>query len=238
MSETITEHLAEEQQPLEPSPEAPVESTPQGTTEPSEERSRLERRIGQLRAQNSRIAAERDQLAGQIAALQRRPQQQPNGEQPALDPQLQDLIRTEAKKLANQERVDERIASFHAAGREVFPDWTERCQDLMAMGADMQISQMLVEMTNGAKVAGALRDAPDELERIAGLRSERARAIALGQFSAKIEAEPARNKTRAPRPPEPIRGRAAPVFNEQEASTAQLVEHYRKQELAKQQGSR
>ncbi len=54
------------------------------------------------------------------------------------------------------------------------------------MGADANFAQLLVEMPDGVRVAGALAADPAEVERIAGLRSERARAVALGKYAATL----------------------------------------------------
>ena len=92
---------------------------------------------------------------------------------------------------------------------------------------------LLVEMQDGHKVAAALRDAPEEVEHIASLRGERARAIALGQFAERMAGRPTRNVSRVPAPPKPISGRASPVFNQQQATTDQLVKFYSDEAMEK-----
>jgi hypothetical protein len=109
----------------------------------------------------------------------------------------------------------------------------------MGMGADAQFASLLVDMPDGARVAAALAGEPDEVQRIANLRSERARAVALGKFAASIEDTPARTNglsqerqvTRAPAPVRPVTGRASPVFNEYTASANQLVDKYMREAL-------
>jgi flagellar motility protein MotE (MotC chaperone) len=229
MSETPNTALEPEGAPA-PSEarETPVVETPaeeQPTEREKEAESHFNKRIGYLRAQVSQAARERDEVAARLAALEAQvraggqPQQQP-------DPQIQQIIQTEAQKLAEAQRTQERIATFHAAGRAAFPDWTERCNDLQAMGADAQIAALLVEMPDGPRIAAALRDAPEEIEHIASLRGERARAIALGQFAAKVAAAPARPMSRAPAPPRPIQGRVAPA-----ATVDQLLDYYSRQAM-------
>ena len=118
----------------------------------------------------------------------------------------------------------------------------------MKMGADGGFAQLLVEMPDGVKVAAALAADPAEVERIANLRSERARAVALGKYAATIEdtppargnghshATPTPQMTRAPAPIRPVTGRANPQFNEYTASGEQLVDMYLKRDLERARG--
>lgn len=230
MSET------EQQPPLEPdapgaapdAPETPAEEQP--SEREKEQEGKFNKRIGHLRAQVSQAVRDREEMATRLAALEQhvRTGGQP---QPQPDPGIQQAIQTEAQRIAEAQRTQDRIQTFHAAGREAYPDWQQRCSDLQAMGADAQIAALLVEIPDGPRVAAALRDAPDELEHIASLRGERARAIALGQFAERMTARPARNVSKVPAPPRPIQGRSSPTFNEQQATTDQLVEHYMRQNM-------
>lgn len=227
MSET------EQPTPLDPdgatapseAPETPVEEQP--TEREKEQASRYDKRIGYLRSQATQAARDRDELAARLAQIEA---QLRAGGQQQQDPQQ--IIRAEAQRLADEQRLQERINTFHAAGRDAYPDWQQRCADLQAMGADAQIAALLVEMPEGPKVAAALRDAPEEIEHIASLRGERARAIALGQFAAKMEARPTRNVSRAPAPPKPIQGRANPQYNTyNETDTNKLAQYYADQAM-------
>lgn len=227
MSETIQDTTPEPEAVSE-APEAAPEAPPE--PDPKEAEARLNKRIAFLRAQASTAQRERDQFAARLAAVeaqarQAQPQQQP------VDPQIQQAIQAEAHRISEHERTQERIQAFHAEGREAYPDWPQRMNDLQAMGADAEMANLLVSMTGGHKIAAALRDEPEELERIAALRGERARAIALGQYAAKLAATPTRQISRAPPPPKPVQGRVAPVFNEQQATTDQLVDFYAKQAM-------
>jgi hypothetical protein len=216
--------------PDAPETPAPEDHGAQPTEREQEQQTRFEKRIGYLRSQATQAARDRDEMAARLAALEQhvrtggQPQQQP-------DPVIQQAIQAEAGRLADAQRTQERIGTFHAAGRDAYPDWQQRCSDLQAMGADAQIAALLVEIPDGHRVAAALRDAPEDLEHIASLRGERARAIALGQFAEKMAARPTRNQSRAPAPPKPIQGRASPQFVEQQATTDQLVEFYAKQAM-------
>jgi hypothetical protein len=134
-----------------------------------------------------------------------------------------------------------RTETFHQQGAAAYGDWKQKCDDLVAMGADPGFAQLLVEMPDGVKVAAALAGDPTEVQRIANLRSERARAVALGKYAAMIEgdaparaAAPAASVTRAPAPIRPVTGRAAPTFNEYSADAQTLVDRYMKENLERQ----
>jgi hypothetical protein len=122
------------------------------------------------------------------------------------------------------------------------------------MGADPGFASLLVEMPGGegVRVAAALAADPDAVQRIANLRTERARAVALGKYAATIEdgagAQTAPRAavngnggaqapvvTRAPAPIRPVTGRVSPTFNEYTATAAELADHYMRQNLERQQ---
>ena len=234
---------AVENTPLEPEAlpapsEAPQEA-PAAEEQPSErekeQATRFDRRIGYLRSQLTQAGRDRDELAQRLATLEA--QVRAGGQPPqAPDPQLEAVIEQRAQAKAEQTRIQDRVNTFHEAGRSAFPDWQQRCTDLQALGADAQIAALLVEMPEGHRIAAALRDAPEEIEHIASLRGERARAIALGQFAERHAATPARNISRVPKPPPPVQGRVAPQFNEQQATVDQLLEHYSKQAMERRRG--
>ena len=70
-------------------------------------------------------------------------------------------------------RAEERLLTrrFHEEGAAAFPDWKQRCDDLMKMGADAQIAKLLVDTPGGVKIAAALAEDPAALERIANIQS-------------------------------------------------------------------
>ena len=229
----------------QPTP-TPAESTPASdtagdTTEATEgedkAQQREDRRIAALRArlgaaereqqrQSAELAYWRQQAAGQ-------PQQQETPEQQAQ------RYRTEVRGEVEAQLRTER---FHAEGGAQFTDWAAKCKDLVELGADPHFAQLLVEMPEGVKVAAALADDPEAVERISKIGTERGRAIALGKYAATIEssssgasaparAAPPSPLTRAPAPIRPVTGRAAPTFNEYTASGSQLADFYAKQAL-------
>lgn len=229
MSETI---------PEVPPPEPEVETTKppeaEPKPEPQPEPDPLERRFSRLTARLSNVARERDELAQRLASIeqQQRAQYQPQAQQ--VDQQTAAYIQQEAQRLNAAGRMEEKSRSFHEAGGEAYPDWQDRCRNLMAMGADPQFAELLIELPNGHKVAGALADEPEELERIAAIRTERGRAIALGQYAAKLDGRPVRQQSNAPKPITPVTSRSTPRFNEYNADAQTLVQHYARQALERQ----
>lgn len=235
MSETTEQP---EGTPAEPEPTPAPESTPETEEQSPDQTPRREaepkedRRIAQLRARLG--AAEREQEA-QRAELEfyRRQAQQHVPQDETPDQRYQ----RERAQIRAEVEMQIRTERFHAEAYEQYPDWDKRRDDLVKMGADPGIAAMLVEMPGGVRVAGALADDPAELQRIAAIKSERGRAIALGKYAASIEADgaaPPRSTpqvTRAPAPIRPVTGRAAPQFNEYTASGQDLVDRYMKQNL-------
>lgn len=240
MSETIEAQVPEQEPapPAESTAEPEAQAAEQATAEQqqAEEQQKAEadkeaRRIARLTGRVSALARERDELAARIAALEQARQGAQDGQ---WSPEQQQAIEAAAQRLAAQRLAQERRDAFHEQGREAYPDWQDRCQSLMAMGADPGFAELLVEMRDGAKVAAALAEDPDEVERIAGLKTERARAIALGQFAAKLAARPpppAKRVSNAPPPIRPVTGRVNPQPNEYTMTAEQLVELYSQREM-------
>ena len=157
-------------------------------------------------------------------------------QRPELSPEVRAEVERLAAQMREQERGQEQANTFHEQGRESYADWEERCKNLMAMGVDVGLSQILVEMKDGAKVAGALADDPEALQRIAQIRTERGRAISLGMYAAKLaEAQQPQIRRTAREVPSPIR----PVTNlgnganpvPQAMSSEQLVDYYSREAM-------
>ena len=211
----------------EPAPAETTAPVEQGgeATEQQPKPSYAERRISVLSARLAAQSAELEAAAAGLPAAADQHQQQ----WPQTPEELERIVDARAEAKAAAVAAQTRAQAFHEQGRANYADWTERCQSLMAMGADAPFSQLLVEMPDGARVAAALADNPEELERIASLRTERARAIELGKFAAKaVEATPAaaprRPVSRAPAPIRPLgSGTANPVFNEYTADDASAL---------------
>src|SRR5215469_6461733 len=181
------------------------------------------------------------QLADQRREIERLERERPAPQQPPqawpqTPEELERLIDQRADAKAAQRAQSERAEAFHEAGRTAYADWSDRCQSLMDMGADAAMSQMLVEMPDGAKVAGSLADDPEALERITAIKTERGRAIALGKYAASLPADtparaPRRAISRAPAPIRPVTGAVNPEPNEYTMDVNQLMAHYSKQAM-------
>jgi hypothetical protein len=240
MSET-TETVPQDGGAPAPEPaEAPAPADTGAATETTEtteqpKPSRADRRIAALSARLSAGEQERARLNAEIADMRARGGQlYEQAQQTQIPPELQPVIRREVEAGIEHARSQERVQAFHAAGRAAHADWADKCQALIQMGADAGFSQLLVETPEGHKIAAALADEPEELERIAALRSDRARAIELGKFAAKIEGRPApprRALSQAPPPIRPIGGSRTVEPSEATMTAQQLVDFYSKQAL-------
>ena len=242
MSET-TEHPAPEPE-REPAHGTPApESTPAPDAEPAEQteeerqqrESRGDRRFAAITAKLSAAERIQAQQAAELEFYRRQVQQQPQADETPEQ-------RYHRERVAIRADVETQIRTerFHEQGATEYGDWKQRCDDLVKMGADANFAQLLVEMPDGVRVAGALAADPAEVERIANLRTERARAVALGKYAATLGADNGNGHaraaapapvTRAPAPVRPVTGRAAPVFNEYTASPEQLADYYLKKDL-------
>jgi hypothetical protein len=221
-------------------PSGAPESTPE-TEEPEQKPQREAdeegRRVAQLRARLGAKEREADAQRAELEFYRRQAQQQA----PAEETPEQRYMRERANIRAEVEQQI-RTERFHEQGQSAYGDWKQRCDDLVAMGADAGMAALLVEMPDGVKVAAALAGDPAEVQRIANLRSERARAVALGKYAATVDSDtatPARaatpQVTRAPAPIRPVTGRASPQFNEYTATADQLADRYMQQNLDRQQ---
>lgn len=238
MSETVTDTApqggapeAELAETTAPVGTGAADTTTETTATEDPKPSRADRRIAALSA---RLAAQ----AQELDALRRSQQPAPQPQAlPQTPEELERLIDARAEAKANQQATQARADAFHEAGRAAHADWNDRCTSLIQMGADAQFSQLLVEMPEGARVAGALADDPEELERIAAIKTERGRAIALGKYAAKLpeekpQAAPRRAVSRAPAPIRPVNGTANPTFNEYTTDDASaLAQHYMRESM-------
>jgi hypothetical protein len=238
MSETTTSQASDAPGPGTESPAAadteataPAERGAATDDQPDDGEQRGEhrgdRRFARMTAKLSAAMRERDELAFRLQQAQTRP----NGEPGHIDEAAVQQLRAQWDAEQAAKAAAAHREAFHAEGSKHYRDWQERCDSLIAMGADDQIAQILVEMDGGPRVVAALADDPEELERIAAIKTERGRAIALGQYAEKVAGRPAvqRGVSRAPAPVRPVTGRAAPQFNEYNAGTDQLVDFYLKQ---------
>jgi hypothetical protein len=226
-------------------PAGAPESTPPETDEPApakeadEERDKEDRRTAGLRARLGAEQREREKAAREAAFWRQQAQQyapqQETPEQAAMRLEAEADVRAEARLLARR---------FHEEGHAQYRDWAQKTKDLMDMGADGGMGQLLIEMPGGVRVAAALADDPAELQRITSIPTERGRAIALGRFAATLDTSDSATRaprdvpqmTRAPAPIRPVTGRASPQFNEYTAPPEQLVDYYLKKDLERARG--
>jgi hypothetical protein len=147
----------------------------------------------------------------------------------------QPVIEREVEARAAARAAQQARDAFHTAGRAQHADWGEKCQALIDMGADNRFAELLVETPDGHRVAAALADEPEEVERIARLRSDRARAIELGKFAARLEGRPAPPRraqvSSAPAPIRPVSGSVSPTPDPYRMNQQQAVEYYSKLDM-------
>jgi hypothetical protein len=204
------------------------------TTEPTEQPkpSRADRRIAALSARLSAGEAERARLAQLVERLQRG--EQPQQPQP-IPAEWQPVIEREVEARTAQRAAQQARDAFHAAGRAEHADWADKCQSLIDMGADARFAELLVETPEGHKVAAALADEPEELERIARLQSDRARAVELGKFAARLESKPAPPRraqvSKAPAPIRPVSGSVNAEANPYAMSPQEAVAYFSKLDM-------
>ena len=224
-----------------PAPDQPAPDTDEPTpAREAEERDKEDRRTAALRARLGAAERAQDAQRAELEFYRRQAAQQP-----PQDETPEQRYHRERAQIRAEVETQIRTETFHNQGQAAFADWKQRCDDLVKMGADAGFAQLLVEMPDGVRVAAALAADPAEVERIANLRSERARAVALGKYAATVEdAPPARGNghapppqvTRAPAPIRPVTGRANPQFNEYTAPPEQLVDVYLKRDLERARG--
>lgn len=240
MSETteqpITGEGAAAPEPADTETEAP-QPAPEQAAEPDkqpEPKLRSDKRIAELSARLDAAERERQRQAAELELYRRQVQPQ------ADETPEQREARTRAEIRAQVEQ-DLRRERFHAEGTAAHADWSHRCEDLMQMGADPGFAALLVEMPDGVKVTAALAEDPTEVQRIANIRTERGRAIALGKYAAGLEREagtarPAtRQVTAAPPPIRPVQGRTQPTFDpyNPDLKGEQLIDYFRRQDAEK-----
>lgn len=222
-----------------PAPEstaAPETDVPEQTPEQEqkEARDKEDRRIAQLRARLGAAEREREAQRAELEFYRRQAEQRAPAEETP-----EQRYQRERAQIRTEVETQMRVERFHEQGATAYPDWKQRCDDLMSMGADAGFAQLLVEMPDGVRVAAALAADPDTLERIRDLRTVSARAVALGKYAATVEdAAPAqrsngaeRQISRAPAPVRPVTGRANPTVNEYRLSGQQLVDKWSREAM-------
>jgi hypothetical protein len=235
VSETDPTPPADPPEPQTDPPPGESEPEPQreADAEPEAKPSKLDRRLANLSARLSAAEQDRARMEGELARYR---QNSPLQQEPEITPEVRAHAEKLAAQLRDQDRARERAEGFHEAGKAAYADWTDRCSSLMQMGADAGLAELLVEMKDGAKIAGALADDPEALERMAGIRTERGRAISLGMYAAQLadkEPPPRRQVSRAPAPIRPVNGAVRTELQPQQMTSEQLVDYYSREAMAR-----
>jgi hypothetical protein len=208
--------------------------------------SREDRRIAQLSARLAAETRERERLQAEAEAWRQMRQHMGQGEPgEETDEQRQVRLRQEVR---GEVEAQLRREQFHADGEAAYgASWRQKCDDLVAMGADPGFALLIVEMPDRVKVTAALADDPEAVQRIAAIRTERGRAIALGKYSAQLDRQAAAANedtdtprqpvvprvTQAPPPVRQVTGRAAPTFDPYSPrhSAGDLYDYFVKQDM-------
>ncbi len=88
------------------------------------------------------------------------------------------------------------VKRFHEAGRAAYPDWDQRCGEVISLGVDAQFAELLILQPDGVRLVAALAKDPKSVKAIATLKTEAERSRALAEFAASLH--------RPPPPPPPI----------------------------------
>ena len=155
-------HVTDDQAQIEPSAAASKTADADPTGEASadsddDDRKPLSPAARRIAAMSARIAAgeqERARLASELEALRQRTAPPPATALITAD----DIPRIVEERVAAElaaRQSQERRERFHEAGYAAFKDWDDRCNSLVAMGADPGFASLLLEVPDGARVAGA-----------------------------------------------------------------------------------
>jgi hypothetical protein len=216
--------------------------------------SREDRRIAQLTARLAAERRERERLQGEAEAWRQRQMadQQPQGAEETDEQREQRITAAVEAKIRREQ--------FHQDGEAAYGQavWRQKCDDVISMGADPGFAALLVEMPDRVKITAALAEDPEAVQRIASIRSERGRAIALGRYAAGLDRPAAANTngaahsdstptpaaaprvTAAPAPVRPVEGRTQPSFDPYNPrhTPEQLFDFFARQEKERRSGQK
>jgi len=216
--------LEQAQQPAEVVSEPGAEQTASEVDQQSQEQQKpkndwVQRRIDQLTREKHEEKRQREALEARLRELQ--PQQETTGQ-----PMTAEQIRSEAKRLIEQERFDEACNKVFDAGKGEFGgDWDSSLRTFQMLGgASPDFLQAITSMDHGHKVLHALGQDPETAERVLSLPPLRM-ALELARLEAKVGASAPTPKpvSKAPAPITPVGGKSAPVEPAEFASTAEYI---------------
>lgn len=202
---TGTEQTAEDPTPAEPTSEAdkPDEGKPTEEDKP-EEPKRTPWFVERIAKQREQIAQERQQkeeLTARLAAYEK--SQNPddlNPNQPPPSPaQIRAMVETEARRLAEQTAMGEKLKSFDAAGRREFPDFVHRCNTIASLGGSENPAFMsiITDMEDGPRIVAQLAENPEQAIQILQMPPLRM-AATIAKLSGQAPKPPPVSKAPAP----------------------------------------
>lgn len=211
--ETVTPDNAKEATVPDPAPEtpAPEAKAEEVKAEPVKRVPWYQQRIDQLTKQKNDEARARAELEARVKALETPPD---TTETKPFDPkQFDTLVEQRAAQLAAQKAYEAKAENWIQAGQKEFgkAEFNEICNEVAAMGVgdSPEFMQLVTDpdvIPDGHRVLAALRDSPDDAQRIAALPPVKM-AAALVAFANKAKA-PAAQISKAPEPIKPVGGSA------------------------------
>lgn len=188
----------------------PAQETPPETEQDSTEKAlkRMERRINKRTADYHRERAEKEHLAQQLEQYR---QQSTNDDGTQVDTaDVQRLVREEAKRLTQIEKLNEKANSIHAEGTKKFSDFEEAIKavndeaPLFDKQGPTPLMEAVFESDNPAAVLHYLGKNPDIAAELVDLTPAQLtrRLVRIESSIAKPEPRP----SKAPQPLEPVKG--------------------------------
>ncbi len=187
--------------------------------EATEDKSKAEKKppwfVERLARQREELAQVRQEKQEYLSRLQAYEQQQQQRQDPDHQQQqrmpsqaeLQQYVRAEAARMAEQREMQLKLSSFDNAGRSAYPDFVDRCNTLASLGAAENpiFMQTITAMDDGHKVVAQLAENPQKAIEILSLPPI-SMAVALARFAHQAPRPPPVSK--APSPVRPIHGQA------------------------------
>lgn len=137
-------------------------------------------------------------------------------------------IERRAREMIGQQRTEERRRALVSNGAKEYGEaaWNEKTQTIALLGAteNAAFMQAIVSVPNGQKIVAALADDPDKAATLLQMEPLEM-AAEMGRLAAEL-APPKPRVSQAPRPVDPLRGRATPepdVYDTKSSSMAEWV---------------
>lgn len=223
---TPTASTEQAQQPAEVSTEPGAAQTAVEQTDTTQQEKPkndwVQRRIDQLTREKHEEKRQREALEQQLRQYQK-PTEATTPKQMTADE-----IRTEAKRLIQQEKFDDACNKVFDAGKTEFPDWDSSLRTFQMLGgASPEFLEAVTAMDAGHKVLHHLGQHPEVAERLLSLPPLRM-ALELARLESTVGQAKPKPVSNAPAPINPIGGRSAPVEPEEFATTAEQIAWWKK----------